>query len=165
MMRHLILLFVTIVLSSISWGQVVYIQFFDTKSGENIHNVNVLAKVFDVNTNVKDSNFYLISSGKGIVSFKLENFNIGTTINLNCSHPIYESYTKSVKTKSLTDTLKVTVYLQAIKLLQIKEVVVKAPGVPDAVFRSERLSVADFEIQNNGDILFSWSGTGHRRSL
>jgi hypothetical protein len=153
MMRHLILLFVTIVLSSISWGQVVYIQFVDTKSGENIHNVNVLAKVFDVNTNVKDSNFYLISSGKGIVSFKLENFTIGTTINLNCSHPIYESYTKSVKTKSLTDTLKVTVYLQAIKLLQIKEVIVKAPGVPDTVFRSERLSVADFEIQNNGDIL------------
>ena len=153
MMRHLILLFVTIVLCSISWGQVVYIQFVDTKSGENIHNVNVLAKVFDVNTNVKDSNFYLISSGKGIVCFKLENFAIGTTINLNCTHPIYESYTKSVKTKSLTDTLKVTVYLQAIKLLQIKEVIVKAPGVPDTVFRSERLSVADFEIQNNGDIL------------
>lgn len=153
MMRQLILLFVTIVLSSISWGQVVYIKFIDTKSGENIHNVNVLAKVFDANSKVKDSTFYLISSGKGVVSFKLEDFEIGKTINLDCSHPIYERFSKTLKTKSLTDTLKVTVYLQAIKLLQIKEVVVKAPGVPDTVFRSERLSVADFEVQNNGDIL------------
>jgi hypothetical protein len=64
MMRQLILLFVTIVLSSISWGQVVYIQFVDTKSGENIHNVNVLANVFDANAKVKDSTIYLLSTFK-----------------------------------------------------------------------------------------------------
>ena len=153
MMRQLILLFVTIVLSSISWGQVVYIQFVDTKSGESIHNVNVLANVFDANAKVKDSIIYLLSSGKGVVSFKLENVAVGTIINLNCSHPIYEGYTKTLKTKSLTDTLKVTLFLQATKSFQLKEVVVKAPGIPDTVFRSERLSVADFEVQKNGDIL------------
>jgi hypothetical protein len=153
MMRQLILLFVTIVLSSNSWGQVVYIQFVDTKSGENIQNVSVLAKVFDANAKVKDSTFYLRSSGKGVVSFKLENVAVGTIINLNCSHPIYDAYTKTLKTKSLTDTLKVSLYLQATKSLQLKEVVVKAPGIPDTVFRSERLSVADFEVQNNGDII------------
>lgn len=153
MMRKLIILFVTIVLSSISWGQVVYIQIVDTKSGENIQNVNILAKVFDVNAKVKDSTFYFRSSGKGVASFKLENVAIGTIINLNCSHPIYDAYTKILKTKSLTDTLKVTLFLQATKSLQLKEVVVKAPGIPDTVFRSERLSVADFEVQKNGDIL------------
>jgi hypothetical protein len=153
MLRQLILLFVTIVLSSISWGQVVYIQFVDTKSGENIQNVNVLAKVFDANAKVKDSTFYLRSSGKGIASFKLENVAIGTILNLNCSHPVYDDYTKILKTKSLTDTLKVTLFLQATKSLQLKEVVVKAPGIPDTVFRSERLSVADFEVLPNGDLL------------
>ena len=122
-MRQLILLFVTIVLSSNSWGQVVYIQFVDTKSGENIQNVSVLAKVFDANAKVKDSTFYLRSSGKGVVSFKLENVAVGTIINLNCSHPIYDAYTKTLKTKSLTDTLKVSLYLQATKSLQLKEVV------------------------------------------
>lgn len=152
-MRHFIFILITFVLSSFSWGQVVYIQFVDTKSGENIQNVNVLAKLMGANLKGKDSTFYARSSGKGIVSFKLENVEIGSTINLNCTHPIYEAYSKTLKTKSLNDTLKVTLFLQATKSLHLKEVVVKAPGIPDTVFRSERLSVADFEVQNNGDIL------------
>lgn len=152
-MRHFIFILITFVLSSFSWGQVVYIQFVDTKSGENIQNVNVLAKLMEANSKGKDSTFYTRSSGKGIVSFKLENVAIGSTINLNCTHPIYEAYSKTLKTKSLSDTLKITLFLQATKSLQLKEVVVKAPGIPDTVFRSERLSVADFEVQNNGDIL------------
>ncbi|MBU3660342.1 MAG: hypothetical protein FGM14_10755 [Flavobacteriales bacterium] len=152
-MRHFIFILITFVLSSFSWGQVVYIQFVDTKSGENIQNVNVLAKLMDANSKGKDSTFYARSSGKGIVSFKLENVAIGSTINLNCTHPIYEAYSKTLKTKSLSDTLKITLFLQATKSLQLKEIVVKAPGIPDTVFRSERLSVADFEVQNNGDIL------------
>ena len=153
MMRQLILLFVTIVLSSISWGQVVLVQFIDAKSGENVHNVNVLAKIIVPNNQGKDSLIYLLSSSKGIISFKLQNVSIGTQINVNCTHPIYESYSKTVKTKSLIDTIKLTVLLQPTKLLQLKEVVIKAPGIPDTVFQSERLSVADFEVQNNGDIL------------
>lgn len=152
-MRHFIFILITFVLSSFSWGQVVYIQFVDTKSGENIQNVNVLAKLMEANSKGKDSTFYTRSSGKGIVSFKLENVAIGSMINLNCTHPIYEAYSKTLKTKSLSDTLKITLFLQATKSLQLKEVVVKAPGIPDTVFRSERLSVADFEVQNNGDIL------------
>jgi len=151
MMRQIILQFITFFLCLKSYGQVVYIQFFDTKSGESIQNVNVLAKVFDAK--MKDSTLYFRSSGKGVVSFKLENVAVGTSINLNCSHSIYEAYNKTIKTKSLTDTLKVTLFLQATKSLQLKEVVVKAPGIPDTVFKSERLSVADFEVQNNGDIL------------
>jgi hypothetical protein len=153
MMRQLILLFVTIILSSIGWGQVVQVQFIDTKSGENVHNVNVLAKIIASNNQDKDSLIYLISSSKGIVNFKLQNVTIGTQVNIHFTHPIYEGYSKTVKTKSLTDTLKLTVLLQPTKLLQLKEVVIKAPGVPDTVFQSERLSVADFEVQNNGDIL------------
>ena len=141
MMRQLILLFVTIVLSSISWGQVVLVQFIDAKSGENVHNVNVLAKIIVPNNQGKDSLIYLISSSKGIISFKLQNVSIGTQINVNCTHPIYESYSKTVKTKSVTDTLKFTFLLQPTKLLQLKEVVIKAPGIPDTVFQSERLSV------------------------
>lgn len=153
MLRKFILLFVTIVRCSISWGQVVYIQFIDTNSGENIQNVNVLVKVIDANEKLKDSTFYLRSSVKGVASFKLENAAIGTIINLNSSHPIYDVYSKTLKTKSLTDTLKVTLFLQATKTLQLKEVVVKAPGIPDTVYSSKELSVADFEVLPNGDLL------------
>jgi hypothetical protein len=49
--------------------------------------------------------------------------------------------------------LKLEIALYPIKLKELKQVVVKAPGVPDTVFHSDRLSVADFEIQNNEDIL------------
>ncbi len=152
-MHHLFTLITIVVLSSISWGQVVYIQFTDTKSGENIQNVNVLVKLTDVNSEEIDSTFYLKSSVKGVAYFKLENIKVGTLVSLNCTHSIYDSFAKSFKTKSLTDTLKITLPLKPSKLLQFKEVVVKAPGLTDTVFQSDRLSVADFEIQNNGDIL------------
>ena len=36
---------------------------------------------------------------------------------------------------------------------KLKEVVVKAPGVPDTIFESKRLSVADFEIQQDGKLV------------
>jgi hypothetical protein len=36
---------------------------------------------------------------------------------------------------------------------EIKEVIIKAPGLPDTVFQSDKLSVADFEIQKDGNII------------
>ncbi len=64
---------------------------------------------------------------------------------------IYEGLSKIIGLKSEFDTLKIEIALYQIKTRELKQVLVKAPGVPDTMFHSDSLSVADFEIQKNGD--------------
>lgn len=71
---------------------------------------------------------------------------------IGLSHPVYssESYSKKI---IKADTVRFELMMSPIKTQNIKEVVVKAPGIPDTVFQSRRLSVADFEVLHNGDLV------------
>jgi hypothetical protein len=72
-------------------------------------------------------------------------------VSLQISHPFFESFSKNLDPYSFSDTIEVR--LKAIKVQIIKDVTVKAPGVPDTVFGSDKLHVQDFEVLPNGDIV------------
>jgi len=140
-----------LILSECTFSQLIKLKFTDSKSGDNIPNVNVIASFLTENS--LDTTFQIQSNRIGIVEFYYPKLVVGTLFSLKCAHPIYESTSKTIRVKTVKDTLSIEFLLVPVKIQNIKEVVVKAPGIPDTVFKSERLSVADFEMQNNGNIL------------
>lgn len=131
-------------------AQVLSVKVIDNKSGESIPNASLTITVKD---DKKDTVFIGNSQINGTKNFHFNSFEQGKmNLNVLCSHPLYEGFQKNYQLNHL-DTVKITILMNPVKIRDIKEVVVKAPGVPDTVFQSDRLSVADFEIQNNGNIL------------
>ena len=132
-------------------AQVIAIKCIDQKTGDMIPNVNVSLRSYD--RDKLDTTYNATSNWNGRLFFTLSNFKLGKTLSFVLSHPIYEGLSKTVRPKIDFDTLKLEIALNPSKVRELKQVVVKAPGVPDTVFHSDRLSVADFEIQNNNDII------------
>ena len=121
---------------------IVKIQLLDKISGEAVPNVNLTLKQ-------GIEGYFLRSNPVGVANLKIpaEGF-----LFISCNHPLYDS--KQLEKKvSKVDTMIISIDLMPIRSQQIKEVVVKAPGVPDTVFMSNRLSVADFEIQKDGRLI------------
>lgn len=94
----------------------------------------------------------LKTNSKGQIEFYWPN---NTTLNFKLNHPLYDSYngSKKILLKDLTDTLVISVEMTPLKNYHLNVVEVKAPGIPDTVFESKRLSVADFEIQQDGKLV------------
>ena len=132
-------------------AQVIAIKCIDQKTGDLIPNVSLSLNL--MKGDYLDSSLNASTELNGLSIINIKNFEIGQTFALEFRHPIYESLSKNVRPKSDFDTLKLEIALFQIKVRELKQVVVKAPGVPDTVFHSDRLSVADFEIQNNEDII------------
>jgi hypothetical protein len=94
---------------------------------------------------------YEKSNHKGYIFAKLP---LGSPILLSLSHPLYQSSTEKIKgNKSIRDTLFVLVEMDPVRVQNLTEIVVKSPGAPDTVFQSYKVSVADFEVQNDGSIV------------
>ena len=96
--------------------------------------------------------YYRKSGTKG--SFEIY-WRINSEINFKLIHPLYNSYngSKKVNLKNSSDTLKISIEMTPIRNYSLNEIVVKAPGIPDTVFESNRLSVADFEILQDGKLI------------
>lgn len=132
-------------------AQVFELKCVDQRTGDLIPNTSITLNL--IQGNDFDSSLNNSTNFNGKAFFRVNNFKIGQTLSFEFRHPIYESLSKNIKPKTTFDTLKLEIPLYRIKIKELKQVVVKAPGVPDTVFHSERLSVADFEIQNNDDII------------
>ncbi|MEY3238142.1 MAG: hypothetical protein RI883_2243, partial [Bacteroidota bacterium] len=106
--------------------------FTDDTFKESIQNVNA---TFTISSKSK----YRTSSSKGKIELYVPN---NSLISYKCNHAIYESVTgvKKVFLKEVTDTFTVSIEMVASKINSLKEIVIKAPGVPDTVFESKRLS-------------------------
>jgi hypothetical protein len=118
----------------------------DKNTQENIPNVNALFQVADSAIRTK-SNF----SGKVFV--KLHSI---TKFSISLDHGYYDSESIDIfppKSFSLNDTIRKTVFLSKTKVKVLNEVVVLAPGAVQVLFQSEKLSVSDFEILPNGELL------------
>lgn len=124
---------------------VVVFELFDKTYKEYIQNVNCTF-VYGERT------VYAKTSTKGKVLLKLPQ---NVTLSYSFNHPLYESNSGSKKifVKNHLDTLTISIELTAIKSQNLREIVIKAPGVPDTVFKSNRLSIADFEIQHDGKMI------------
>lgn len=72
-------------------------------------------------------------------------------------HPEYAASTiiKELYNNSALDTLHYKIELMSINTLNLDEIIVTVPGIPQVVYSSKRLSVQDFEIvdQNNAILL------------
>jgi len=70
-------------------------------------------------------------------------------------HPLYNSVSgeKKINIREPGDTVRLVIEMMPLKNITLNEVVVKAPGIPDTVFMSKRLSVSDFEVQKDGRLV------------
>lgn len=120
-------------------------EIVDKTYKEGIQNVNATLQINN-KTIIRSSN------SKGRISVYVPN---NAQLNYQLTHPLFESYsgTKKVALKSSTDTSFISVEMLSYKGKTLNSVTVKAPGIPDTVFESKRLSVADFELLKNGQMV------------
>jgi len=84
------------------------------------------------------------------------------SVTITCSHVAYGSEVRVLSPKELNrDTLKVTVYMRYSKTLE--EFVVYPSGVPKPIFKSQRISVDDFEFLPDGRMLLLTYAKNKRR--
>jgi hypothetical protein len=147
--RNMIRCIISIVFCSIIWSFeaqidscLVIINIVDDAYSEPIPNANAII------VNDDQLNFYS-SNPNGIIRLDAQ---VGQKLKIEISHPIFEKYQGNVliRPKLKVDTLELSISLHPLRKIDLSEVVVKAPGIPDTVYGSSKLSVADFEILSDG---------------
>lgn len=83
----------------------------------------------------------------------LANLPVSKEYNLFITHGVFEEKSISLNYNPKKDTIDVVIELNRQKIRNLDEVEILAPGVPDTVFSDSLLSVADFELLNDGNIL------------
>lgn len=124
---------------------IIEIQLAEKQYGDAIQNVEVNVKI--------DSTLETYNSNRlGLIYFPVKN---GTEFELNCSHFKFNSISakRKVPSKNVRDTISYSFEMEYTRVQNQSEMVVAAPGVPIVYFNSGRLSVADFEMLPNGEIL------------
>lgn len=122
-------------------------EILDSRSNEAIPNGKISLRIKNQDTTYVSLSF--LSAGKLIVALP-----INETFEATISHPIYETNVfQFVSPKRVDDTLQKVIFGTRSKIQLQQEVIAKAPGVPSVVFGSDRLSVSDFELMPNGEIL------------
>ena len=128
--------------------QVLRLTCLDKRTGDLVSNVGITMSPFLGG----DSIVYQVTvNGKS--DYSLDNFDLGSTLNFEFRHAIYQTSNIEFHFKERKDTIRLEVLLIPMRIQLSKEVIVKSVGVPDTVFGSKRLSVGDFEVQANGDII------------
>ncbi|MEY4659936.1 MAG: hypothetical protein ACO29Q_03875 [Crocinitomicaceae bacterium] len=142
------ILFIFLIFASISEAQILQLTCIDKRTGDFVSNVGITMSPFLGG----DSIVYQVTvNGKS--NYSLEKVNVGSTLNFEFRHAIYQTSNLSFYYKERKDTIRLEVLLVPMRIQLSKEVIVKSVGVPDTVFGSKRLSVADFELQANGDVI------------
>jgi hypothetical protein len=137
-----------LIFASIGEAQILQLTCIDKRTGDFVSNVGISMSPFLGG----DSIVYQVSvNGKS--NYSLEKENVGSTLNFEFRHAIYQTSNLSFYYKERKDTIRLEVLLVPMRIQLSKEVIVKSVGVPDTVFGSNRLSVADFELQANGDVI------------
>lgn len=146
-MKQFILFFFFVFIGSVIYSQevVVVIEVTDKKYFDPIQNVNV-------NVSVKDSIVNYTTNTKGLFAFKV---NKGEEMQLRFSHHSYLGFSinKKISQKIKGDTLFLSYQMEFIRTQSLIGTVIKPPGVPEVVFKSSQIHVADFEIQNDGNLV------------
>lgn len=132
----------------ISVGQdstVVEIKLIEKQYGDAIQNVEVKIQI--------DSTQIVFNSNRlGIVYFPIAN---GKEFLLNGSHFKFNAIEskRKIPSKNIKDTISYIFEMEYTRVQNQSEMVVAAPGVPIVYFNSNRLSVSDFEMLPNGEML------------
>ncbi|MDG1147985.1 MAG: hypothetical protein P8N52_06745 [Crocinitomicaceae bacterium] len=143
------LLFFFSMLSFVGFSQdstCIQIKLSQNESGEAIRNAAVLIKYADTTLSGQ-------TKSKGEFTVKIPK---GVLIDLEFTHLKYKTYTtrKKISNKyTAKDTVFLSYKMDYIRVQNLDEVVVAAPGVPLIYFGSPKLHVSDFELMKNGDVL------------
>lgn len=142
-----VLFFVVLFLVGFAQAQdslIVRLSFIDKKSGEAVPNVNATISIAGAKS------FFKTSRPDGTLVFKSPK---EAKITAGFTHGIYESSDLQFTARAKDDTLNFNVLLVSQRVQYVGEVVVKPIGTPYIVFSSERISVADFEVRNDGKLI------------
>ncbi len=142
------LIFLISLCSSLGFGQdsvVVCIQLIDKQDGAGIPNAEVHLEVDSIEVK-------LSSNRLGKVYFQGIN---SQTFNFRATHFKFNeiTYKRKIPTKNVLDTITYQFEMEFIRVQNQEEMVVAAPGVPTVFFKSNHLSVADFEVLSSGEML------------
>ena len=131
-----LLLFIFLVLSSIHIdGQVLRLTCIDKRSGDLVSNVGITMSPFPGG----DTIVYQVT-WNGMSDYSLDKMNLGSTLNFEFRHAIYQTANIEFHYKERKDTIRLEVLLIPMRIQLSKEVIVKSVGVPDTVF-GDRKSV------------------------
>lgn len=140
-------------------AQHIAITCLDRNSLEPVANVSLSISMGD-SMQSKRTNY------SGYSHFAWSDFSEAFYISLE--HPMYEpvSYRQAVL-RDTEDTIHVKLMLKPIKWQSMNQVVIKAPGIPDTVFKSKEFHVADFELTEHGDyvLLVYPKRSGHKNAI
>jgi hypothetical protein len=135
------------------------ITCIDRNSLEPVANVSLSISMGD-SMQIKRTNY------TGFSHFTWSDF--PETFYVSLEHPMYEpaSYRQAVL-RGAEDTINIKLILKPIKRQSMNQVVIKAPGIPDTVFKSTEFHVADFELTENGDylLLVYPKRSGHKNAV
>jgi hypothetical protein len=135
------------------------ITCIDRNSLEPVANVSLSISMGD-SMQIKRTNY------TGFSHFTWSDFS--ETFYVSSEHPMYEpaSYRQAVL-RGAEDTINIKLILKPIKRQSMNQVVIKAPGIPDTVFKSTEFHVADFELTENGDylLLVYPKRSGHKNAV
>jgi hypothetical protein len=129
-------------------GQILRLTCIDKRTGDLVSNVGITMSPF-----LGGDSIVYQKSVNGISDYPLDKIDLGKTLNFEFRHAIYQTAQLEFNFKERKDTIYIEVLLIPMRIQTSKEVIVKSVGVPDTVFGSKRLSVGDFELQANGDII------------
>ena len=124
---------------------IVEIKLIEKQYGDPIQNVEVNLIIDSL-----EKKYY--SNRLGVIYFSTT---AGIEFKLKCSHFKFDEIEvkRKVPTRNLKDTISYMFEMEYTRIQNQAEMVVAAPGVPVVYFNSGRLSVADFEILPNGEML------------
>lgn len=79
----------------------------------------------------------------------------GSDIHVQLKHPKFNEVVQNrrIPNRMKRDTIDLEFEMEFIREQLVDEMVVTAPGIPQVVYKSNKLHVSDFEIMDNGDIL------------
>ena len=146
-MRHILFLILCLTgfFGSAQDSVTVVVEVNDEKWGDPVRNVNATITL-------NGKHFFDITNNKGRFTFTSVP---GTGVSVNLSHVRYnsEKYFRKIPSHISEDTILYMFTMGSIRMQEVDEIVVAAPGVPVEVFASKRLHVEDFEMMNDGNLL------------
>jgi hypothetical protein len=146
-MRFYLLFFLTLTVYFAD-AQLLRVTCYDKRTGDLVSNVGISMTPF-----LGGDSIVYQTTVSGISDYQLKGIELGRTLYFDFRHAIYQSTVIEFHYKEREDTIQLKVYMNPMRIQTSKEVIVKSVGVPDTVFGSKRLSVADFELQANGDVV------------
>jgi hypothetical protein len=146
-MRFYLLFFLTLTVYFAD-AQLLRVTCYDKRTGDLVSNVGI-----SMSQNLRGDSIVYQTTVSGISDYQLKGIELGRTLYFEFRHAIYQTTVIEFHYKEREDTIQLKVFLNPMRIQTSKEVIVKSVGVPDTVFGSKRLSVADFELQANGDVV------------